>query len=234
MEFYKMTTLTTEAPSIANTRLWDLVSKTDPQYTKKVNQRGGFTAIDAMSQIHMATKIFGPIGIGWGYDVDLIFPANDTVIAKITLWHGDRSNTFVQFGQKSLGTSRVDEDAVKKATTDGVTKCLSLLGFNSDVFLGKFDDNKYVAQRELESQAPPIKTSDDIPFDEADVTSTSISWEHYVESHIAGLKDYKTIEDLKWFHDAQKNVIKELGATDTDLHQKLMTALRTRKQELSK
>ena len=39
-----------------------------------------------------------------------------------------------------------DTDCMKKATTDGLTKCLSFLGFNADIFLGKFDDCKYVQQ----------------------------------------------------------------------------------------
>jgi hypothetical protein len=38
-----------------------------------------------------------------------------------------------------------DTDAFKKASTDGLTKLLSHLGFNADVFLGMFDDNKYIA-----------------------------------------------------------------------------------------
>ena len=60
------------------------------------------------------------------------------------MWHGDRTQTVKQVGQKSLGAQKPDEDAVKKAVTDGLTKCLSYLGFNADVFLGLFDDNKYV------------------------------------------------------------------------------------------
>lgn len=39
-----------------------------------------------------------------------------------------------------------DTDALKKARTDGTTKCLSLLGFNADIFLGLWDDSKYVAE----------------------------------------------------------------------------------------
>ena len=133
------------------TELWDAVCKTDPAHTKKVQQRGGFTAIDAMYQIQEATKQFGPAGIGWGWDVELIFPPSDTVIAKITLWHGKKEQTITQCGQKRLNTPKgADEDAVKKAVTDGLTKCLSYLGFNADVFLGKFDDNKYVAAMKAE------------------------------------------------------------------------------------
>ncbi len=130
-----------------NMELWNKVCRTDPEHTKHVNQRGGFTAIDAMYQIQEATKVFGPVGKGWGWDFELSYPSNDTVVAIVELWHTDRTYTVKQVGQKSLNNNRgSDEDAVKKAVTDGLTKCLSYLGFNADVFLGMFDDNKYVEE----------------------------------------------------------------------------------------
>jgi hypothetical protein len=60
---------------------------------------------------------------------------------------------------------RVDSDAAKKATTDALTKLLSHLGFNADVFLKKFDDNKYVEQVAEEfskknNPPPPTITED--------------------------------------------------------------------------
>ena len=130
-----------------NMELWNKVCRTDPEHTKHVNQRGGFTAIDAMYQIQEATKVFGPVGKGWGWDFELSYPSNDTVVAIVELWHTDRTYTVKQVGQKSLNNNRgSDEAAVKKAVTDGLTKCLSYLGFNADVFLGMFDDNKYVEE----------------------------------------------------------------------------------------
>jgi hypothetical protein len=39
----------------------------------------------------------------------------------------------------------VNEDAPKMSVTDGLTKALSHLGFNADVFLGEYDGNKYAA-----------------------------------------------------------------------------------------
>lgn len=132
-----------------NLRIWNAVEKTNPAHTKKVNQRGGFTAISAAYQIMAATEQFGPIGIGWGYiSGDPIFH-DALVTVPVTLWHGDRSNTFgpmMGCEEWKDKNGRVDSDAPKKATTDAVTKLLSQLGFNADVFLGKFDDNKYVAQ----------------------------------------------------------------------------------------
>jgi len=139
-----------------NLELWNKVCQTDPSHTKHVGQRGGFTAIDAHYQVQTATEMFGPIGVGWGFDFELMFPPNDTVIAVVTLWHGNREQTIKQCGQKSLGSGRVDEDATKKAVTDGLTKCLSYLGFNADVFLGKFDDNKYVEQVRTQFSKPQV------------------------------------------------------------------------------
>ena len=131
----------------SNMELWDSVSKTDPKYTKKVNQRGGFTAIDAHYQIQEATRAFGPIGKGWGYIAGSPLFEGGAIIIPITVWHGDKSNTFGPvYGCSDMSSKRLDVDAPKKATTDGLTKALSLLGFNADVFLGKFDDNKYVKE----------------------------------------------------------------------------------------
>lgn len=138
-------------------RIWSQVEKTDPAHTKKVNQRGGFTAISAAYQIKRATEIFGPVGEGWGYTAgDPIFHEN-MILVPVTLWHGDRSNVF---GPMFGGTEwkdrngRLDSDAAKKATTDALTKLLSQLGFNADVFLGRFDDSKYVAEMEREFGEP--------------------------------------------------------------------------------
>jgi hypothetical protein len=143
-----------------NMRIWDAVSKTNPANTKTVNQRGGFTAINANSQIMEATRQFGPIGIGWGYIAgDPIF--HETLLfVQVTLWHGDRTNTFgpvLGCEEWKDAKGRIDSDAGKKATTDAVTKLLSQLGFNADVFLGLYDDQKYVAElkREFADQERP-------------------------------------------------------------------------------
>jgi len=154
----------TPAPNMA---IWDAVAKTDPSHTKKVNQRGGFTAISAHYQIMRATEQFGPIGEGWGYESgDPIFH-EALVFVPVTIWHGAREKTFgpLYGGAEWKNGARLDSDAIKKATTDGLTKGLSQLGFNADVFLGLFDDNKYVAavteefapKQEPEVRKAPVK-----------------------------------------------------------------------------
>lgn len=134
-----------------NMEIWNAVCETDPAHTKRVNQRGGFTAIDAHYQIMNATEQFGPIGTGWGYTVERMERMDQFVVVHVTLWHGDRSNVFGPvLGCSEMFGKRPDSDAPKKATTDAITKGLSQLGFNADVFLGKFDDNKYVQERAAE------------------------------------------------------------------------------------
>jgi hypothetical protein len=147
----------------SKTGLWNAVSKSDPQYLKKVNQRGGFTAICAYSQIQAATACFGPVGEGWGWDIEWKGDDGDGefVIARVALWWkrdgSDERRTVNAVGCCTWGGNRVDTDAPKKALTDGITKALSYLGFNADVFLGKMDGNKYIGQppQQQQRREPP-------------------------------------------------------------------------------
>jgi hypothetical protein len=132
-----------------NMRLWNAVCRTDPKHTKPVEFGRKFTAIDAHYQIQEATRQFGPIGEGWGYQTGSIEVVDGLVIVPVALWHGSRDKSFGPiYGSTTLRDRKgnIDKDAPKKATTDALTKALSQLGFNADVFLGKFDDNKYVEE----------------------------------------------------------------------------------------
>jgi hypothetical protein len=174
-----------------NLRIWNAVSKTDPNHTKPVEFGRRFTSIDAHWQIMQATKQFGPVGEGWGYNVHHgVERLTDTMIlavADVTIWwrhfesHGvaaiDRRQeygpiraTCEMYGPKTYkgkaipGEFVCDEDAPKKAMTDALTKGLSHLGFSADVFLGLFDDNRYVQRVAKEfangnSEPPPAAPS---------------------------------------------------------------------------
>ena len=138
-----------------NMAVWDMVSTTNPKYTTKVNQSGGFTAIGAQYQLRTATKLFGPFGKGWGIRNEVfreIGMHTDTglILYQAELWYKlshiqDTENTFpIHSSIKYAIGGRLDDDFAKKVATDALTKGLSKLGFNADVFMGMFDDNKYV------------------------------------------------------------------------------------------
>jgi len=131
-----------------NLALWEAVAKTNPDDTKPVNFGRKFTAIDAYSQIMHATEQFGSYGKGWGLRrLEHTFVPNTTMVLVI-------GEFFYPDGQFPVSSSifvisekgRPDEDFAKKVETDMITKALSRLGFNADVFMGKFDDQKYVDQ----------------------------------------------------------------------------------------
>lgn len=135
--------------------LWRQVRETDARYTRHVSQRGGFTAISAYWQIQRATEMWGPVGMGWGWDVEWA-EGPGVVIARVALWHGARDQVVNAVGCAAWGSQRVDTDAPKKALTDGITKALSYLGFSADIFVdGKvMHDNKYVDQVDDAPAAP--------------------------------------------------------------------------------
>lgn len=133
-------------------KLWDSVCETDPKYTKKANVRGNkITAIDPQYQIMKATREFGVYGITWGFkeiefdysilNIGLIifkavffFPSGSFPITNSTSLYLDNAKT------------KIDQDFAKKIETDTLTKALSKLGFNADIFLGKHDNSMYVSK----------------------------------------------------------------------------------------
>jgi len=131
-----------------NLELWRQVEKTDPRYTSRVNSRGGFTAIGAQYQTYVATKLWGPMGGTWGIrklEFGLIRDGDGTpleVYAEGEFFYPDGAIEV-----SSDMSYKPGNDSRKKLRTDMRTKALSDLGFSADVFMGRFDDNKYVEER---------------------------------------------------------------------------------------
>lgn len=141
-----------------NMALWQSVFKTDPSAVKEITgkQYKG-NSPKPYWLIEQATKHFGPCGIGWGVQVvkesfQQVSPDDwlHTAIVRVWYMHDGKRGEIEQAGgtkaayKTSKGTMMVDEDAAKKSVTDGMTKCLSMIGFAGDIFSGRWDDSKYV------------------------------------------------------------------------------------------
>ena len=146
-----------------NMELWNKVCKTNPNEAKPVTiSKRNITTIDAQFQRKRATEIFGPYGIGWGVvpeserlefkefaDTTLVsyfstmFYILDDKEGRIPI---NASIRVAYLTDKGKGYLFVDDEYTKKVQTNAITKGLSTLGFNSDVFEGKFDDDKYVQE----------------------------------------------------------------------------------------
>ena len=193
-----------------NMKLWNSVETTDPKFTKKVNQRGGFTAIGAQYQLRTATETFAPFGWGWGVKDERIEKWEDVGLAvyQATLWYnidayGTDDETYgtipIHSSIKYQNNGRVDDDFMKKVATDALTKGLSKLGFNADVFMGMFDDNKYVNK----------------------LTNMNGTWKKEVTDAVKGLSD----EDKEAIH----NYIND-GSIHADNYKKALTRINELKQ----
>jgi hypothetical protein len=146
--------------TVDNKALWKRAFTTDPRAVKPITgkQYKG-NSPKPYWLIERATEEFGPVGIGWGVTVkserfERLSETDVLHVAVVSVWYvldGKRSETFDQMGgtkaayKTNSGSLMIDEDAGKKSVTDGMVKCLSMLGFAGDIFSGMWDDSKYVA-----------------------------------------------------------------------------------------
>lgn len=158
------------APNLAesNLAIWERHADVDPKYTKAiVGKPYSGTSPNPHYVIKCLTEMFGPVGIGFGWEVqqEAFEKLSDQVLhwCRIRFWHTDRANGYDAYGQTmAVYTTRkgvviVDEDAPKKSLTDAITKAASQLGISANIFLGRWDDNKYVAgvNSEFRSEESP-------------------------------------------------------------------------------
>jgi len=194
-----------------NLKLWKAVEETDPNHTKKVTFGANFTSINATYQIMNATEQFGTYGNLWGIEsieyeyIDLVneqimvlakaifrYPIDANLIATFPI----SSTIMMQEYSKKWKSLQVDDEWAKKIETDITTKALSKLGFNADVFLGMYDDNKYInsLKKKYAEEAPPQPLP---KINEA-------NFNKYLEAILKGSKDKKgeliTIDYLKARH----------------------------------
>ena len=147
-----------------NMKLWEAVCQTDPEHTKKANVKGNnLTSIKPQYQIMMATEQFGAYGSTWGFkNIEITY---DLLEKGLVVFQADffyPTGTFPAINTTSIyrdnAQTKLDDEFAKKVETDSLTKCLSKLGFNADIFLGQFDDMRYVETRTKQEAVKKAKT----------------------------------------------------------------------------
>lgn len=157
------------ADVVKNMELWNRVEKTDPKFVKSITgKKYKGDSPNPYWIVKRLTETFGPCGQGWGWEVvqsGFQTLPGDYVLhySLVKLWYDQGSGvryTPEQFGCTPAGWKKADgsgfvqdEDAPKKSVTDGFVKCASYLGFAGDIFLGKWNDSKYVESLTEEKKA---------------------------------------------------------------------------------
>lgn len=199
-----------------NTALWKAAFVTDPAAVKPITgkQYKG-NSPKPYWMIQRATEVFGACGIGWGLEVlnerfERLTDTDVLHVALIRVWYEyeGKRGAVEQMGQTKAcyktnsGGMMVDEDAPKKSVTDGMVKCLSMLGFAGDIFSGRWDDSKYVAEaaaetkRRTDSENPlPAYADDAIKTNSADWATAIKSGKTTPEKIIARVSSKFTLTD---------------------------------------
>lgn len=149
---------------MSNKALWERVCVTDPAAVKPITgkQYNG-NSPKPYWIVERLTDEFGPCGIGWGFQIinerfERFSDTDSLHVAVVRLWYvqDGKRGELEQIGQTkasyvtSKGSFALDEDAPKKSVTDALVKCASYLGFAGDIFSGRWDDSKYVAEARAE------------------------------------------------------------------------------------
>jgi len=138
-----------------NLAFWRSVEKTNPNFTKPHTRYQGKTSIDPYYQIKTATAIWGPYGGKWGLkklrhkeimirkgsEAGEKTAAEFTAVLSARFFYPGPDGKTIKF---QISVNRPLFGEYRKALeTDLITKSLSRVGFNADVFLGKFDSPEY-------------------------------------------------------------------------------------------
>lgn len=211
-----------------NLELWNKVEKTNPKYTKKAKIGGhSATSIAPQYQIMNATEQFGVYGQTWGFK-NIVFDYSITstpitinvldyntkhldVIQTVLGLVGFKATFFFPEGEFEITNSikiftdnkhsKIDDNYAKKLETDALTKALSKLGFNADVFMGKFDDVRYVNEMNIEFGNTPAP----------DAASKETLTDERFENALRLIAEGKyTVEKLKAVYNLTPNQLKQL------------------------
>lgn len=146
-----------------NLRLWKRFADIDPQHTKPITGKPyKGTSPKPQYVIQLLTEMFGPVGEGFGWEVraEGFIPLGEEVLhwCRIWFWWSEPDNKedfhtrgFEAYGQtkaymKTKSGLIMDEDAPKKSLTDAITKAASQIGIASNLFMGRWDDSRYVEE----------------------------------------------------------------------------------------
>lgn len=200
-----------------NLKIWQAFADIDPQFTKPITGKAyKGTSPNPHYVIMCLTNLFGPVGQGFGWEVlsDGFERLGDEVLhwCRIRFWHTNRENWFEAYGQtkavlKTKNGPLVDEDAPKKSLTDAIVKAASQLGIAANIFLGRWDDAKYVAEvnAEYREQEQPTRSSAAL--------KRANSWERIMEQFQQDALDCKTLVALESLKAAYRKMAKDEGWT---------------------
>ncbi len=198
--------------------------RTVPESAKKKITGGrlnGFTDINPMWRIKMLTDEFGPVGVGWYYDIvdeKLEKGANDEIAAFVKI------NMFVKIGEdwskpipgiggsmfvsKERNGMYTSDECFKMALTDAISTSCKALGIGADVYFEK-DRTKYDS-KETEPKQPENKEPEKVWLNKWRDKEKTTVLPFYTKIVLNARDKSMNVEDLKKYYKISTEVEKEL------------------------
>jgi hypothetical protein len=189
------------------------------------------------------TETFGPCGIGWGFiilseRIEVGEAGKQVHIAHVKFWYkwnGERGEVEhiggTEFsGKRNNGNPFIDEDAPKKSVTDALVKAMSMIGLAGDIFIGRYDDSKYVDNLkadEKKNQASTPKPS------EIDFTIHAKNEDQFYEGFALRLGQMPTVEDINKLCKVHTNSINTMKTANPERASILKDAVARKRSELA-
>lgn len=159
---------------MSNTRYWDALKRPPEGALKKINggRLSGKTDISPQWRVQAMTEQFGPVGIGWTYEIVKLWTeaGGDEVFAfaqvNLTYKDGDEWSEPVPGvgGSKLMQMEKsglyANDEGFKMAVTDALSVAMKALGVAADIYLGLWDGSKYTDERTDTPQKPAASPDD--------------------------------------------------------------------------
>lgn len=191
-----------------NLEIYNFVRRV-PDEAKKPIKGGrlrGMTDINPMYRIKTLTATFGPVGIGWYYDItkkELVPGVGDEIVGFVDInlyvkvdgqWskpiQGTGGSSYISKEKSGLYTS---DEVFKMALTDAISVACKALGIGADVYWDK-DTTKY-SQADIEPQEEP-KLDQNMLNTITTVLDGSGYDKELVLKHLLKEMQVKTLQDL--------------------------------------
>jgi len=201
-----------------NLEFWESVQTTDPAYAKDAQVGGQFrTMVDAQYKKKMITKQFGMYGMGWGVLPEseiyerIEHPMTMLLVYRATAFYVVNKKQFTfpiaaaikeyYVTKNGAGYAKIDDEAVKKVRTDALTKGFTDLGFNTDIHMGMWEDQDYIAA---------INLANEISTEESEEAQTALAQEKISEYMYKQVEFIETITSKTAYVAAMRNLVPKI------------------------
>ena len=162
-----------------NLKIWNAGRQPDGNALQRITggRLNGMTSINPQWRLGKLTQMFGPVGIGWNYDITRTWsePGADdqtVVFVEVALrykWHGEWSEPVTGLGGGMLVTKEkrgmhTSDDCYKMALTDAISVACKAMGLAADIYFNRWDGDKYTVpapSKQGRADKKPTKTMQD-------------------------------------------------------------------------